>query len=439
MIIRLAEMAQRAGSKFSLSLLIFLGNFTIAKVVVFLLPLIVAAMATEQLYGSFELALAIGLQAVAIILGAPLSGTTQLYLIRKVGGFAGPLLLLLSASCAALFLGTVIAWQLGELIVALTFAVGGLIVIQNVGSTWVRKRGQRNAAAWVDQAATLIGGAVIVALVMIDPGPSMALSCLGFALVTVLAAVLSVGLLLRMKPTGLVEQLRWATRVGLPMAIAGAFAIWLGVGGRIAIGITSAQDLAAYSVAFRIAGLMLGVHQLVNTAFFPRLYTARVRPGDRSLALFMLAVLGVGLALDAIGPLLPYYVSFSALDSRGKDMYASLVSVNVVQTYFWIGFAMLQMRVNRFGAAKASLLPILLITVTGVLMIFGAARFISNDVRFVSWLVALHAAAYFATAWWLLARQRVPHRRMGLAGFGGGGILAAVSVLTQMQTGGPPA
>jgi len=411
--------------------LFFLANFTVAKLAVYLMPLALAALASAQLYGGIELALAIGLQACAVLLGAPLTGITQVYLIggdRRVGDL---LLFLTFISALVLTLLTVLLWLAGaDALAVLVVSVICVTVLQNTGSTWLRMRGERNRTAWMDGASLLIAGTVVIGVVVLAGSDRTGLAALVFALVSGLVALVSGAMLFRHRAPDLLARLGSVSRIGLPMMVAGTFAIWLGVGGRILVGIASPADLAAYSLAFRISGLALGVHQLATTAAFPSLYATRTRQADRLLGLFMGGVLGVSVILSIAGPLVVDVLSFSALHGQDKETFRALVPLTSFQTFFWIGYALLQLRINRSGASKASILPILLVTAGGIAAILLVARFISNDVRLICALVALHSVAYFATAWLILAKRRLPHRNVGLLGLAGGMVLGAIAVLT---------
>lgn len=411
--------------------LFFLANFVLAKGAVYLTPLVLAAIAGAQLYGGIELALAIGLQACAILLGAPLAGIMQVYLIKRDSAVGDLLWWLTFVSSVALLLLIGLLWLAGAgAATVLTASVLFATVIQNTASTWYRIRGERNRTAWADSASILIAGIVVIGVVAVFGTGATGTAGLIFTALTGLTALVSAAVLLRHKATDLRGRLGRATRIGLPMMVAGMFSIWLGVGGRILIGITSPADLAAYSLAFRIAGLALGVHQLATTAAFPRLYATRTRQADRLLAMFMAAVLAVTVILALAGPFVVDLFRFSALGPQDRETFRALVPLTSLQTYFWIGYALLLFRINRSGAAKASIVPVLIVTIAGIGIILLVARFISNDARLICGLIALHSIAYFAMAWLVLARRRLPHRYIGLLGIAGGLILGAIAALS---------
>jgi hypothetical protein len=408
--------------------LLFIGNFGLAKICVYLAPLALAAVASESLYSGVELALAIGLQVWAFVLGAPLAGINHAYLVQKMSEVADLLFFLAFVSAAALLLVAAGFWLAGLGGVAmLTVVAMSAVIIQSVCSVWTRMRGERNRIAWADGGSLVIVGAVVLTAVALSGPDAIGTATLIFGLLTLLLALGSGQAFLRRRSPHLLRRLGHVTRVGMPMMVAAAFAIWLGVGGRIIVGALSGGDLAAYSLAFRVAGLALGVHQLVQTFAFPRLYGARTREGDRLFGYSFVATLAVSVGLALVGPFVVDLFDFAALDAGARDAYRSLLPLCVLHTFFWIGFAMLQMRINRSRAAKASILPMILVTVVGIPLIFLAASFISSDVRFIAWLVAAHAAVYFAAAWGVLAWRGLPHRRIGLVGLAGGLGLAAIA------------
>lgn len=421
---RIADML----SRLSWRNLLFLGNFGVAKSAVYLLPLALAAFASERLYGGVELALAVSLQVAAILLGAPLSGVTQLYLIQGKRQVADILLFVACVAAFALTMLIALLWAAGASpMTLLVTASGAAVVVQNVGSTWLRMRGERNWIAWIDGASLLIVGTLVLASVTIVGPDDLGLPTLLLTGFTVAFGIGTALALARQRTAGLLARWRAANAVGFPLMIAGLFGIWLGVGGRILVGLTSPGDVAAYALAFRVAGLALGVPQLAYTAVFPRLYASRTREADRLLSLFLGAALAASVLLALAGPWVVDLFDFAAVDARAEATYRALVPITALQTFYWIGFAMLQLRIGRSGAARASIIPVLLVTGVGIGLILLAAEFISADARFVSWLVALHAAAYFAFAWLLLARRGLPHRRVGLVGLGGGIVLGAVA------------
>lgn len=402
----------------------FLASFALSKGLIYLMPLLVAAWASDRLYSAFEFGLAIGLQATAILFGAPLAGLTQLYLVEQERRIATPLLGMTAGGCAIAIVSALLLIAAGASLEWIFAAiVTGVVCFQNTASTWMRVRGRRSGIAWSDGLSLLLCGTVVLIATAVSGRDSAwgAAALLGG--VTLAIAVGSFVALLRQAPADTAAIVRRAVRVGAPIMLSGALAIWLGVGGRILIGILAPDQVTAYSVAFRIAGLTLGLYQLVIAAAFARIYAAERGDGDRLMSLALCLVLGGAVLTSVAGPFLPDYVKFSVLEGGQLTAYRQLVGANVVQTFLWIGFALLQMRLARFDLAGKSILPIAAVTLGGIAIITAVGLAVTRDVVVLSWLIAAHAGAFFAVTAWLLAANGVAHTRTALVATGGTGVL----------------
>lgn len=410
--------------------LLFLANFALAKGAVYLLPLAVAAVATPTLYGATELAQSIGLLATSLLLAAPLNGVTFVYLMRGerriADQFALTALVSAGISLAAFAIGLVAGLQPVPLLVLASI---GIAVLHNVFSTIARTLGRRNATAWGDGTAALVTGGVVLVLVVNGRG-TLPAATTAFAIVTAALVVASAWLLFRLRQPGLTARFVRSCRIGLPMTISGIFAIWIGVGGRITVGLVNGSDVAAFGVAFRIAGLALGVHQLVITALFAWLYRGRTRTADPLLAVFLALAAVVSAALTLAGPFIAAQVGFAALAGSGLALFDRLLPIVGVQVFFWIAFAMLQIRVNRAGLAARSIGVLAAVFGAGAAAIFLVVA-LAGPVSTVTlcWLIAAHNAAYACALWWLLARRRLPHRRIGIVMLCGGTALVLLALI----------
>jgi hypothetical protein len=416
--------------KVSASHLTFLGNFGLAKLVIYFAPIVVAAIAGGALYGNIELAMAVGLLITLLVIGAPLSGITQLYFVRHQHGISDLLLFLTFVpALAGALIATAILLLDGPLPFALIVAAIPLAILQNTAAAWCRIRARRNLTAWADGTSIMLCS---LACLVVSLGPVINLMLFTAWSLTAMAwllAAVSIYHLIRRQLPNLRERLLEAATIGFPIMIISTLGIWLGVGGRILIGIVNVADVAVYAVAFRIAGLVLGVHQLATTAFFARLYGARTREADKLFSLFFIGVGILAALISLAGPWIVEFADFDAISASNEMNLIVLIPLAGAQTFFWIGHAMLQMRINRSGLAKATIVPTALLTLGGIVFIIAAAFAISNDVRFVSLLIALHAACYFALNWFMLARRGLPHRRMAITGTIGGILLVVLAGL----------
>lgn len=409
---------------------IFLGSFAAAKLTAYAIPLLIAAVASPQIYGALELAQSAGLLIALLIVGAPLSGANQSYLVRGERRVGDQFALMLLIGCTASLLALAIARLVGLAPTSLLLvAFIGVAIVHTVGSYFFRMIGWRSWAVWADGFSTLAAGFVLSVLLLLGLGIGLVGMTTGFALMAAIGATAAGLWLAYSYRAGLRRRLRASAAQGLSMMIVGILAIWLTVEGRIIIGLVNATQLAAYGVAFRVAGLAMGVHQLVATAFFVRLYASRTRAADRLIAMNLAAVGAVGAGIALLGPLLPQWFEMSALEAGGAEPFAAALPLVVIYIFYWSGYAMLQLRINRNGLATRTIAPTVAVTLIGTIGIIAVAKLISNDLQVICWLLAAHAAAYFFKNVIILARRRLPHRGATSMGVVGGALLCLLALI----------
>lgn len=410
--------------------LVFLSNFGLAKAITYLAPLGIALVATAEVYGAIELAQSVGLLVTSLLFGAPLNGVTQLYLVKGERGLMAQLALVSIIGCLFGLMAYLLLLLSGASMIVQLVAVSLVVAaIHNVAGTFFRTLNYRNLTAWSDGFATLVAGAIVAVLVGLNRNTIEGLTE-GYAVCAIIGLLGSVYWLTRTDRTRLRDRLIASIRIGLPMVVVGVLAIWLGAGGRIMIGFLNASELAAFGVAFRISGFALGVHQLMTTAFFARIYSARTRAADRILGGFLIAVGMLSLALGIGGRWLPELVTFSALDAASVVSYQRILPISALQTFYWIGYAMLQVRINRSRLAGPAIVPTIAVTAIGMAIIFAIGLLWSNDIVLLSWLIAAHAAAFFFTNVYVLARRGLPHKLITQVGTAGGLILTIAAALS---------
>jgi len=408
----------------------FLVNFALAKVAIYAVPLIIAANASAAVYGGVELAWSIGLLVAACTTSVPLAGLNQRYLIRRERGIGDEISIVLAlASFLSLLVSVtapIFALPASFRLVAAAFACTAL---HSTAALGFRMLGRPNLSAWSDGTAMLITLALIAICMWSGLGVTVESLTLGYTLLAgaVLAGA-SVYLLSHRSPH-LWGRLKRSMAIGAPMTAGGVLALWLGVGGRISVGLIRSADVAAYSVAFRVAGLALGLHQLANTLLYARLYRARTREADFILSRFLAAVVVFSVAMALVGPSVITRLRFEAIQASGGETAARIVPIVSLQVFFWIGFAMLQLRINRAGIAGRFFPSLLLVTLVGAAATFALAPMGLGNISALCWALALHAAAYFFTACLALARARLPHRQTFLVGTFGGSLLGMAALL----------
>ena len=406
-----------------------LANFAVAKVVVFAVPLALAAVSAPRVYGAIEVGYAAGLMIASMALLAPLYGITHQYLVGEQRAIRDQAALLVLAVCLLSLAATSVAAFAGASItVLLSLGLAGATAIQLTAGYLLRLREGSYLVAWSD-GFTLIAIALVVALSARFLATDLLSLLVAFLLLISLAAVAVASVVLaRSIEPGLKQRLAASARLGAPMYAYAIFNIWAGASGRVVIGLLSLADVAAYAVAFRIAGVALLTHRLTITVLWSRVYTASPEEADRLLA-FQVAVAGlIAAAVSVGGHWLIDALDLLASDARAAGISAAILPVVALQIFFFAAHALLQARVNRTGAAGRSLLPMAAITAAGLVLIL-AAKTLGAGIGALCWLLALYCATYFFATLMFLSRQAMPHPRVAAVGAGGGAVLALIAML----------
>jgi hypothetical protein len=412
------------------SLVWFFANFAAAKAGIYLAPLAIAAFTTASVYGAIEFGLAVALMAASALTGAQFSGINQRYLVGRDHQVDDELALWTGLGCALALLlwwvggvaGLSLAWQIA-------LASIGIAVVHNAASTWARMRGARVLTAWADGTATFVAGGLILSLVLFDSADSERAVGHSYAGLLAVAAIAAALLFLKARTHDLRRRLVRSWQIGLPMLANSVLATWQATNGRVFVGFFASESLAVYGLMFRVAGLGFAVSQLAITAYFATLYAARTKEADRLLAPFLIAVTVLLAGLSLVAPLLVPIMPIAALNETGRRLYAEVFPVVALQIFFWISFAMLQLRINRSGLARRAFLPMLLVTFVGTALTLFIGWL--GNVSLMCWSIAAQSASLFAVEWIVLARARLPHVRMGWIGLCGGLSLTGIALVNQ--------
>jgi hypothetical protein len=411
----------------------FLTNFGLAKLVTYAVPLVIASVAPSNIYGAIELGWAFSLLVAAIIIGTPLAGINHRFIIDKDSAVLDELALITASGalvalilwCAGNALGLRVEWLVA-------FASLGVAVLHNVVSALFRMRGDRNLTAWFDGTATISAGLIILVLWLVSSRLEVVGLSRAYALAVVVIGVAGAVSFFGLRKPGIARRIKRSGAIGLPMLAGGILAMWLGIGGRMIIGFIDPALVATYSVMFRVAGVALGIHQLAVTAIFARVYGARTREADRLLFPFLAGVTVLMAIISAATPPLIHLAAFEALAGEGEDDFRRALPIVGIQVYYWIAFAMLQMRINRSGLASRAFAPTLLVALGGTALIVGAAKLFDLGLTGLCWGLALHSAAFYAVEWIVLARARLPHIRLGWCSLVGGSGLTIIAIINQI-------
>lgn len=408
----------------------FAVNFTVAKASIYVAPLAIAALAPAETYGAVELALAAGLLIAGMTIGTPFGGITQRFLVHKDSQVVDLAWTALSVSLGFCCILIGAAWLTGMPIIIFTASMLALSMIQSAGSTWFRTRGMRNRAAWADGFTVLSAGIGLAGASILWDQPGLMQFAALFASLTFISFIFSVMMALQTAGSQLYDRIVQATKIGWPMMLIGAMSIWLGVGGRIVFGIINAADLAIYSVAFRIAGLVLGVHQLVITAAFAQLYTARTRQSDKIMGGFIALIGAISTVTAVTAPYFVQYLDIAAVGPNEVPEFRGILAFACAHTLFWIAHALLQLRLNRLGFSANAVFPTSIALLAGTALILAFGIFVSANAVIVTALIALQACAYFAVSCFIFYGKKLAHPLIMLAAFSFGALLFTIGTFS---------
>lgn len=391
----------------------FLANFGVAKIAIYIIPFVVASLVSADVYGAIELSQSIGLISATLLIGAPLAGANQLYLVRNHRNVSDLMAFLVCGGCffapAAWLVARWLGLSLSDQVVALAF---GAAVIHVSNSSTFRMLGKRNLTAWADGTAMLLAGIVVLGGIALAGHATLVELGIGYFLVAMLGC-LGCGLFTyRLRADNFIERLWQVSKVGFPMVTLSLLAMWLSAGGRIVVGIFSPHALSPFALAFRVSGIVLGIHQLMVTALYARVYRARTREADGLMWPFLVVAMVLLLIVSVFGRWFPSIVHLRSLQGSDVGVFRRMLPLACIQTFCWIAYAFLQLRINRSGLSGRAFWPTAVISLAGVAIIFGTGTFFTHNALVLSWLVSLHAVAYMLANIYVLHKYKLPHPKI---------------------------
>jgi hypothetical protein len=405
------------------------ASFGLAKSAIYVAPIAVAAIAPASVYASFELAQALALLLATTIVIAPVHAMGHRQMKTPNARLRTEAAVLVAGCCAMGLLISLSAAVAGaDPYLLMSVSLTGIAGTQIVLSFALRMERSGNALVpWTDGLIVFVG--LLMVLVLSLSPQLLGVRSVSASFVAATAAVGAVGLFVFLKgPRPPLSQLRIDFALGVPMGVYAIFGSWVAVCGRVLIGSTVPEELAAYGVAFRVAGLIVIVAQLVTTGLWKHLYTCSSLGADKLLSLAVLGTLVLALVASEAGQLFVLYADLEALDPQARKTCREILPILALQIFFWAAHQMLQPTVNRSGFAGRLLLPTAAFGLAGAAFILAAA---SSGVGIVvlSWLLAAYTAGFFLISWLLLARRGECYPRMAALTAAGAALLAAVELV----------
>lgn len=353
---------------------IFLLNFSLAKGVAYLAPLLVASMVDTTMYGTIETALAGALFVANLISGGVFAALPKQMLLADNEPVEDILSASLAWSAAAGLIVGLICWSLGSgAIITLTgmFVAGG--AIQQGFASYLRTTSHRNSAAWADNATIHAMFAAVLVMLIIRQHSLSALDGVS-AVIAFMTFIAAAGVCWRTLKEDFKRRMAEALRIGMPLVLSSLFSAWIVASGRILTGsFGSAEATAHYAIGFRIAGLVAVLHQFVGTGMFARLFTLSSERFDRLVGWY---VAGMGLVAFGISVAVryaPFPSHIGHITSQDIVDARALFPAVMLQVLFILVAAALELRITRANIALRLLVPYVVVTGATALILCGLA------------------------------------------------------------------
>ena len=356
----------------------FVAGFGVARVLLFVAPILLANLLPLDRYGQFELAqsyAAIG----ALLLGAGLPATVPLIRLRdEIEGRWDTLLLLAAALGGGCLLGALaLALGLGTLyaVPVLVLLGIGALMLQGIWATSLKSDGKGTHAVFVEAGFWAV--AVLGAGLILLSGDRLPLNTIPLALLAygaVLLVLTMVQFIFHRARHDLgrvtLQDLQRNITLGLPLMFTSVLTVIISSSGRLVLGQTSGVEIVGlYAVLYRSTSIPLVGHQILIIGFFRQIFSWS---DDVLRARASVIVVGVSTTALAFWLLEPYFVRL--LGKRFADTFASYRTeglILLVQTILWSAVALndlINSRLQIAGRVTRITAPFLLVGLGGLVL-----------------------------------------------------------------------
>ena len=353
-----ALLSPRIARVASVSSLTYIGSFGAAKLLAYVIPLILAVLMPSADYVAVEYALTIGsIGGMLLGLGLP-SAIPQFALYMRppvpLTDLAGLQAATLGGGMAVLgFIGAILGVSLHWTLIPLMICT---YIFQYAGYQYALTKTQPSVAVWISNLTLMIvffsiGAGWVVATVA---GTSLMFAATIFlgALTLIAAGVVGASAWRSLAPQPL-KRLRQALSFGVPVAFNGMVATW----SVSAIRVYAEWELpkgqaAALLFDFRLASILITAHVLISTAVFKQLYVIEAKRLDRLLSVYAIAAMFVVLFFNFAMDFGPVQRLLEAVGERSTG-FACFVTLFV---FLWSITAFVDVLINRSGKAMRAAL-----------------------------------------------------------------------------------
>ena len=350
---------------------LFLGAFTIAKGTVFLAPLLAAEILSKEDFGILEYALAgLGMLFTTFInIGVP--GAYPYFKLKQTAkdvthGFALHQLYLVSLftlnQLAFFAFGLPIEYYLA-------FNVGFVIANQVLISTRLKTH-EKSAPAVLLDSGVYLTLAVFIGLAWLNVIPkTIAVINVLFQFYAVVYVLFAIFKFIKAEKDDILKQYLDILNFSRHLLVSTLLIFIITVSGRVLIEffLGDFELVGIYGFYFRIAAIIVMIHQIINIAFFKKMYVLDPKILDKYFSIFFVALYIIGIlafmASFYIAPLISEFFTSTI------DAYKGVYFILVIQMVFWIATALNSNIIDREGLASKNnpyFLGLAVIFITGL-------------------------------------------------------------------------
>ncbi|WP_417859711.1 lipopolysaccharide biosynthesis protein [Winogradskyella sediminis] len=362
--------------------------FTVAKALVYFTPLLLADVLTTSDYGILEYALA-GLGVIVntlINIGVP--GAYPYFIIRekkdnlKTGFSLHPLVLLLPFvinQFAFLYLSLDVNFYLA-------FNISYIIANQIFYSTQLKSHEKASYAVVLDSGIYIIlflffigfkTGALVPSITVINR------FVLAYALFYVFMGIIR---FIKSEKQNIIDHYKTILRFSVHLLISTFLIFLITTSGRILVEFFFGFDeVGIYAFYFRLAAIVVMIHQIINIAYFKKIYTFSPLILDQYFYKFFLIISVLSITIYFISPFI--VGEFSNFFNDTFETYKGVYFLLSAQMIMWIASALNSNIIDRENSAKINnVFFLILICVVGVLLYIFKGEFLFTQLIYIHFM-----------------------------------------------------
>lgn len=381
--------------------------FVIGKSSVFFAPLLLSNIASSEVYGQVEYALAIA-AILAILLNVGTTGSYPFFIVKKANdNFKKYYYLFPLSHLLVSFLNLLLFVNDVDHTYVLSIIIASNLALQTLASIIYKSKSK-------PVQAVLIESGVFVVLMLanlyfikfnVNIIKSLILFNYGYAL------LIQAYFIRKLFAYQIIGNLSWSflevksiLSFGSKVIVSSFLLTFLTVSGRIIVEYFSEDQLPLYAFYFRIASIVIIFHQVINIFFFKKIYTSEPKTLDNYFTAFLIIISVMSWLGYFISPyILPNFFDLYAANGNNYFLLHSLLNF---QMLFWAAVALNENILNRenlIAGANISLV-IILVILLATLVVLNQFGFL--DVFSITLIHSLSIFAFYIFQNFILIRKK---------------------------------